>query len=289
MDWRLLRDRAGEGKSDWLCSSSSPLSGRIDVELSRTSWNCGNQDRSGNKTEHSLSPEQEPDSEVEMSKKAGSFYPSSADIEGSAPEAETKSVAWRNRRNGVSTRGSSKQLAGGTIASHMPRLTATTSDTIKRTVFNAMTRQTAHREDVRLALIPQTIITGDANWRRQVLGQSDLRTVENIGNERVGLRSQRMDDAITTKEDFDWFIRDLARNITHVSQSRTGIGSNAEIGDLQTDTTRKRSMTMSWFPVRYMLQCRYLYKVSYSHMELQVNAIILWTGKQFSLLQSVIG
>ena len=63
------------------------------MELSRTSWNCGNQDRSENKTEHSLSPEQEPDSEVEMSKKAGSFYPSSADIEGSAPEAETKSVA----------------------------------------------------------------------------------------------------------------------------------------------------------------------------------------------------
>ena len=55
-------------------------------------------------------------------------------------------------------------MTGGTIASHMPRLTATTSDTIKRTVFNAMTRQTALREDVRLALIPQTnIITGDAN------------------------------------------------------------------------------------------------------------------------------
>ena len=75
-----------------------------------------------------------------------------------------------------------------------------------------------------------------------------------------------MDDAITTKEDFDWFIRDLARKITHVSQSDTGIGSNAEIGTLQADTTRKRSMTMSWFPVRYMLQCRYLYKVSYSHI-----------------------
>ena len=97
-----------------------------------------------------------------------------------------------------------------------------------------------------------------------------------------------MDDATTTKEDFDWFIRDLARKITHVSQSGTGIGSNAEIGTLQADTTRKRSMTMSWFPVRYMLQCRYLYKVSYSHMELQVNAILLLTGKQFSLLQSVI-
>ena len=84
-----------------------------------------------------------------------------------------------------------------------------------------------------------------------------------------------MDDAITTKEDFGCFIWDLARKITHVSQSGTGIGSNAEIGTLQTDTTRKRSMTMSWFPVRYMLQCKYLHKVSYGHMELQVNAIIL--------------
>ena len=45
----------------------------------------------------------------------------------------------------------------------MPRLTATMSDTTKRTVLNAMTRRAAHREDVKLALIPQTnTIAGDA-------------------------------------------------------------------------------------------------------------------------------
>ena len=68
----------------------------------------------------------------------------------------------------------------------MPRLTATTSDTSKRIVLNTMTRRAADREDVRLALIPQTnIITGDADWRRQVLGHTS--TVEHIGNIRVGL------------------------------------------------------------------------------------------------------
>ena len=62
-----------------------------------------------------------------------------------------------------------------------------------------------------------------------------------------------MDDAITTKEDFDWFIWDLARKITGVNQLATGIGSNEEIGTPETDTTAKRSITLSWFPVRYML------------------------------------
>ena len=85
----------------------------------------------------------------------------------------------------------------------------------------------------------------------QVLGHTS--TVENIGNIRVGLRSQRMDDAITTKEDFDCFIWDLARKITHVNQLGTGFGSKEEIGTPETDTTSKRSITLSWFPVRYML------------------------------------
>ena len=44
-----------------------------------------------------------------------------------------------------------------------------------------------------------------------------------------------MDDAITTKEDFDWFIWDLEQKITHVNQLGTGIGSNEEIGTPETD------------------------------------------------------
>ena len=62
-----------------------------------------------------------------------------------------------------------------------------------------------------------------------------------------------MDDAITTKEDFDCFIWDLARKITHVNQLGRGFGSKEEISTPETDTTSKRSITLSWFPVRYML------------------------------------
>ena len=54
-----------------------------------------------------------------------------------------------------------------------------------------------------------------------------------------------MDDAITTKEDFGCFIWDLARKITHVNQLGTGIGSKEEIGTPETDTTSKRSITLS--------------------------------------------
>ena len=54
-----------------------------------------------------------------------------------------------------------------------------------------------------------------------------------------------MDDAITTKEDFDWFIWNLARKITHVNPLGTGIGSKEEIGTPETDTTSKRSITLS--------------------------------------------
>ena len=54
-----------------------------------------------------------------------------------------------------------------------------------------------------------------------------------------------MDDAITTEEDFDWFIWNLARKITLVNQLGTGIGSKEEIGTPETDTTSKRSITLS--------------------------------------------
>ena len=54
-----------------------------------------------------------------------------------------------------------------------------------------------------------------------------------------------MDDAITTKEDLDCFIWDLARKITHVNQLGTDIGSKEEIGTPETDTTSKRSITLS--------------------------------------------
>ena len=54
-----------------------------------------------------------------------------------------------------------------------------------------------------------------------------------------------MDDAITKKEDFDWSIWNLARKITHVNQLGTGIGSKEEIGTPETDTTSKRSITLS--------------------------------------------
>ena len=212
----------------------------------------GNQDRSGNKTEHSLSPEQEPDSEAERSKKSGSFSSSSADIEGLAPETQTESVAWSNRRNGIGGRGSSRRLKGGTLASHMPRLTATTSDTIHRTVLKAMTRRAAHQEVVRLAFIPQTnIITGDANWRRQVLGHTS--TFQNTGNKRVGLRSQRMDDPITAKEDFDWFIWDLARKITHVNQLGTGIGRNERLAPRK--LIPRASAASHWAGSQYVICC----------------------------------
>ena len=162
-------DREGEGESDWLCSSSS--------------WRCPG-DQRGTQPKTRESPEKT--EEVKPKQHASWNWKPTQKWEQDWALVVTRTGTrlrgrkvkeirlvlffigrnWRictGKRDRITSRGSNRWLKGGTLASHMPRLTAMTSDNIKRTVLNAMTRRAAHR-----------IINGDANWRWQVLGQTDL-------------------------------------------------------------------------------------------------------------------
>lgn len=108
-----------------------------------------------------------------------------------------------------------RRATEGALTSHVPWLTAATTQPVKGTVFKAVTKRTADGTGLGLALIPEANIkAGHPSRRRKIFGQGDLnqtRTGRDLGQTRVGLHHTRVDHAKGTQVDFEAVIENLNR------------------------------------------------------------------------------